>query len=343
MSQSAGFSSDHIPDISDYSPEKWTIKFVNEGAANLVFEVRLPPSPPSTTGSHRNGHSDIFQGKLLRVPKAGAKTFPYPELQQYWDSTITPLFPPENLVQHQLVKLGQSPSKVISLLDDLLIKEEPGRRKDFRGTRVLPNAQYGMLIEDMRSRNPSDLFVEFKPKWLSPSPSQRTRCRNCAREAYRDHLDPSHHKAHRLGILCPLDFVACQSNPGSLDNVLKHIAPTSASPTQRDQLTNWLKTNGLLPLLQQAQAKYDPSLGVNLELAMTLRDCSLFLRISSLGDGTGQPRIEAKLADLDKKNAAKKKHHWEELERNLVEGGFYEGKETPREETNCLLERIKRN
>lgn len=62
MSQSASFSSDHIPDISDFYPEKWTIKFVNEGAANLVFEVRLPPSPPSTTGSHANGHSDIFQG-----------------------------------------------------------------------------------------------------------------------------------------------------------------------------------------------------------------------------------------------------------------------------------------
>ncbi|CAP68546.1 uncharacterized protein PODANS_7_5180 [Podospora anserina S mat+] len=340
MSQSASFSSDHIPDISDFYPEKWTIKFVNEGAANLVFEVRLPPSPPSTTGSHANRHSDIFQGHLLRVPKAGAKTFPYPELLQYWDSTITPLFPPENLVQHQLVKLGQSPSKVITILDELLAKAESGRRKDFRGTRVLPDAQYGMLIEDMRSQNPSDYFVEFKPKWLSPSPSQRTRCRNCAREAYRDHLDPSHHKAHRLGILCPLDFIACQSNRGSLENVLKHIVPASASPSHRNHLADWLRTNSLLPLLQQAQAKHDPSQGVNLELAMTLRDCSLFLRISTPQDGTGQPtRIEAKLADLDKKNAAKKKKHWEELERDLVEGGFYEGKEQPREETDCLLER----
>ncbi|KAK4179263.1 putative inositol-pentakisphosphate 2-kinase [Triangularia setosa] len=343
MSQSTSFSSDHIPDISDFSPERWTIKFVNEGAANLVFEVRLPPSPPSTTGSRSNGSNDIFQGNLLRVPKAGAKTFPYPELQQYWESTITPLFPPENLAQHQLVKLGHSPSKVVALLNDILIREESGRRKDFRGTRVLPDAQYGMLIEDMRSQNPSDLFVEFKPKWLSPSPSQHTRCRNCAREAYRDHLDPSHHKAHRLGILCPLDFIACRDSLESLDNVLKHILPASSSPSQRTRLIHWLKTNTLLPALQKVQSEHDPSLGVNLELAMTLRDCSLFLRISSPEEGPGKVRVDAKLADLDKKNAAKKKHHWEWLERNLVEGGFYGGKETPREKTYCLLERSKRN
>ncbi|KAK0736959.1 inositol-pentakisphosphate 2-kinase [Apiosordaria backusii] len=342
MSRSSSVSSDHIPDISDFDPEKWTIKFVNEGAANLVFEVKLPPSAPSTTGSYSKGNHDIFQGNLLRVPKAGAKTFPYPELQQYWESTITPLFPLDNLVQHQLVKLGHSPSAVVDLLNNVLIKEESGRRKDFRGTRVLPDAQYGMLIEDMRSRNPNDLFLESKPKWLSPSPSARTRCRNCAREAYRDHLDPSHHKAHRLGILCPLDFIACRDSPESLSNVLKHILPASSPPTYRPHLTNWLKTNSLLPLLQKAQSEHDPSSGVDLELAMTLRDCSLFLRISSPEGGSGEVKIEAKLADLDKKNATKKKHHWEELERNLVEGGFYDGKETPREETDCLLERGKR-
>ncbi|KAK4194734.1 inositol-pentakisphosphate 2-kinase [Triangularia verruculosa] len=337
MSQSASVPSDHIPDISDFCPENWTINFVNEGAANLVFEVGLPPGIPSTAGSHRKRGHDIFQGNLLRVPKAGAKTFPYPELQQYWESTVTPLFPEENLVQQQLVRLGHSPSKVISRLDELLIKEESRRRKDFRGTRVLPDAQYGMLIEDMRSQNTSDLFLEFKPKWLSPSPSQRTRCRNCAREAYRDHLDPSHHKAHRLGILCPLDFLACRDSPQSLDSVLKHILPASSSPAQRNHLLNWLKTNTLLPLLQKVQSEHDPSSGVNLELSMTLRDCSLFLRISSPSEES--MKIEAKLADLDKKNATKKKDHWEELERNLVEGGFYDGKETPREETDCLLER----
>jgi inositol-pentakisphosphate 2-kinase len=105
-----------------------------------------------------------------------------------------------------------------------------------------------------------------------------------------------------------------------------------------------LQTNALLPRLRAAQLANDVAgpLGVDahddtaaLQLAMTLRDCTCFVRIP--GD-PGLP-VEAKLADLDKKNAAAKLGYWQTMERRLVEGGYYEGREGERVGTDCLLER----
>jgi inositol-pentakisphosphate 2-kinase len=69
------------------------------------------------------------------------------ELQEYWEAVVRPLFQPEDLVQHQLVNLGGE--EVVSRMNAVLAKDEDIRRVDFRGSRVA-QAQYGMLVEDMR-------------------------------------------------------------------------------------------------------------------------------------------------------------------------------------------------
>ena len=66
---------------------------------------------------------------------------------------------------------------------------------------------------------------------------------------------------------------------------------------------------------------------------MTLRDCTCFLRIP----GDPARPVEAKLADLDRKNAAAKMASWQAMERRLIEGGFYEGKEIPGVQLDCQL------
>lgn len=79
-----------------------------------------------------------------------------------------------------------------------------------------------------------------------------------------------------------------------------------------------------------------------LELAMTLRDCTIFLRIPAAAGsdgGEGEGEVEAKLGDLDLKNSEAKLGYWMELERDLAEQGFYAGTESPRQTTNCWLER----
>ncbi|KAK4190056.1 inositol pentakisphosphate 2-kinase [Podospora australis] len=326
------------PELSLTSLEDCQIKFIGEGAANLVFAITPPPNSPLTS---------IFNGYLLRVPKAETKTHDYPSLQSYWETTICPLFPSSNLVQQRLIRLS-SPSSITAKLNTALGTVESTRRPDFQGTCVLSSAEYGMLVEDMRSVSGGDLSLEFKPKWLSPSPSappSSLRCRNCAREALRNSLHPSHHKSHHAKIPCPLDLLHCSHSSASLSNMMSYISPPPPLNTvsKLDALTAWLQSNTLLPQLRQAQIAHDKTgplgEGINgeeLQLAMTLRDCSCFLRIPS--DYPRQP-VEAKLADLDKKNWEKKLSYWQGLERELIEGGYYEAKEEPRQVTDCWLER----
>jgi inositol-pentakisphosphate 2-kinase len=52
-----------------------------------------------------------------------------------------------------------------------------------------------------------------------------------------------------------------------------------------------------------------------------------------------QRHVEAKLGDLDRKNGSAKREYWDEMEKKLAGGGYYEGKEQPRQRTACWLER----
>ncbi|KAK3995991.1 hypothetical protein QBC44DRAFT_318905 [Cladorrhinum sp. PSN332] len=342
------------PDLSSLPLDKCHFNFIGEGAANLVFEVVIDPSPEVKIDENVKA---IFRENLLRVPKAGAKTHPHQELQQHWETVISPLFPPQNLVQQRLIKIG-GPS-VISQLNSALDQETETRRHEFKDTRVA-NAEYGMLVEDMRAKSPTSLAIEFKPKWLAQSPNappKAARCRTCAREALR-----SHKKGGKLkNIPCPLHYVACNDNDSdtssppsksrSLTTLLTSLLPPSSSSSSsttttsdpHSHLTNWFRTNSLLPALRQAQLSNDTTGPLDpknnpekLALAMTLRDCSVFLRIPISDDPKAQ--VEAKLADLDKKDIGRKLEYWRELETDMIQGGYYEGKETPRQKTNCFFE-----
>lgn len=110
----------------------------------------------------------------------------------------------------------------------------------------------------------------------------------------------------------------------------------------RVALVQWLQSNTLLPKLRDAQGRLDPAPEgttdkEELALAMTLRDCTCFVRISE-DSKTGEVRVEAKLADLDKKNWEAKLEYWKGMDGVLKEGGYYEGIEVPRVKTRCLRE-----
>ncbi|AEO69202.1 uncharacterized protein THITE_2119339 [Thermothielavioides terrestris NRRL 8126] len=128
-----------IPELSLSAAANSDYRLVGEGAANAVFEVVVPPSDRICR--------EIFQGRLLRVPKAGTSAHSCFEIQEYWETAVRPLFEPEDLVQHQLIKLGQD--AVTSQLNSALARADHFRRADFRGSRVAAT-EYGMLVEDMR-------------------------------------------------------------------------------------------------------------------------------------------------------------------------------------------------
>lgn len=72
-----------------------------------------------------------------------------------------------------------------------------------------------------------------------------------------------------------------------------------------------------------ASTRDDPD--PDLLLSMTLRDCSLFLRYEARPDGSLR-MLDFKLADLDRK-VPTKVPRWQDIERRLNEGGWYEGKQ----------------
>lgn len=142
------------------------------------------------------------------------------------------------------------------------------------------------------------------------------------------------------------------------------VVDPSAAAVPSDRFAHWLRTNDLLPRLRAVQlandrggalsvgsaaASFDNGNGDNedeghdgnlsaagrLQLAMTLRDCSCFLRVPADPDSP----VEAKLGDLDKKNLAAKLRYWQQTEMRLIEGGYYDGKEVNGVEVNCRFGR----
>jgi inositol-pentakisphosphate 2-kinase len=286
--------------------------------------------------------SNRYPGKLLRVPKAGTTAFPYPDLQDYWNTTIRPLFAHDQLVKQELFALEGT--DIIQKLNIVLRRHEDHRREDFRGSRVA-DTSFAMLIDNMGPRT-GEMLLEFKPKWLiqsSNAPSTATRCRNCARDAY---------KAHKAGEtlarppFCPLKLLKAPAlkcdhrstvDPdncefcGILNAVLGFRSGDRPAPKHCvTSLAAWLRNNTLLPTLARRQEENSNDLG----LLMTLRDCTCFVRMSSSSDA----ELEAKLGDLDKKNGDAKMATWLQMENNLCTGGFYEAKEEPRQTTACCLE-----
>ncbi|KAJ2899600.1 inositol-pentakisphosphate 2-kinase [Zalerion maritima] len=327
-------------------PRGCIARFVGEGAANVVFELTFPD--PSSQNTQE------FRGYLLRVPKAGKNTYTYPELQSYWEHDIVPIFGRDWLVEQRLVDLTVSDiiphlNKVLTAEDER--KPKPKRRVDFIGGRV-DNVKYGMLVEDMRKKSPTDFVIEFKPKWLTQSPSapaDAKRCRTCAREALRQHKD---NKGGMRRTFCPLDLLRSEYDPKAQEALCAALVPElDPFSTQFHLFSEWLRTNQLLKTLARVQQESDrhgtlrkENHDPNFELAMALRDCSCFIRIPGAaecanGNGVAARRVvEAKLGDVDKKNWEKKLGYWRELEEDLCQG-YYRGTEKPRQRTKCQLER----
>ncbi|KAK1827126.1 inositol pentakisphosphate 2-kinase [Podospora conica] len=311
-------------------PSRCEITFVGEGAANVVFKIHTTTSPSPDDDDDDDEAHRKFKDHLLRVPKADTTSYPYPDLQSYWQSSLVPLFPPANLVHQQLLH-WTDPSDVISRLNSALSAVDSSRRPDFRGSRIAP-VTTGMLVADMNQTNPTDTTFEFKPKWLAQSPSApltATRCRTCAREAQKLHNKNTKKSPNKPPPPCPLTLL----NPSPTPTLLSHLAGGPLPPSAAHRLAVWLQSNALLPRLRDLQVATDP-VGPfaatdmeRLQLAMTLRDCSCYVRIPE-----EEGEVEARLGDLDKKNWEGKLEYWRGMERGLVEGGFYEG-----EGMGCLL------
>ena len=281
--------------------------YLAEGAANIVYRIEPAFSTPNegleseTTqyGSMTPPPSEVealdlypvVGGKLIRLRKNLSTTVSVAESHAHYETFIKPFFSSESLVQASLFEPTSSLLRKCN--GNLREMERDGRRLDKRhGVYVAEDEKHGCLITDMSwIFDNSFRCYEFKPKWLVQSPSAPAgskRCRTCALRAMKQATDGILDK----GSFCPLDLVSndrtkvTRTVPFILGSGESNHATTDQMRELSRQIVDFLWKNRLLHRLRDVQSDLDPVGVLKADLtstkflaAMTLRDCSLYLKV----------------------------------------------------------------
>jgi inositol-pentakisphosphate 2-kinase len=314
------------------SPGLVDYKYVAEGRANIVFSIQERRGTETVKGR--------FERTLLRVPKATTGVTPcdYESLQAFQKKVVEESVGRQHLVPQILISISAG---VADLLNAEWAKGKTKSSRHYSNSSVI-QAGYAMLVEDM-SASPGYKVLEFKPKWLAQSPiapADSKRCRTCAREAYRNSQIMAEGGAVSVPV-CPLGLM--DEDRAVVQHTIKRLAP-EWSDLDHTRLLDAFEKSGILKKLREIQTTGDsgnamlenPS-SVGFGLAMTLRDCSCYVRMPLDTNND----VEVKLADTDKKNWEEKQMYWRKSHWNLVVGGWYTCTEQvdPPVVTECRLSR----
>lgn len=269
--------------------------YLAEGGANVIY--RFAPVPfqpvkkdptkllPAIDTIEQCSVPSRYRGQLLRLRKETAADLSYTEMMQTFNTIVRPLFTPEELVDQTLIRL---PDGLLQRCNEhLRIAELNGTRpKKRHGGYLCTNEPFGLLITDMTAYDkPGATLAEFKPKWLVESPSAPPtahRCRTCALREMKNH------EALRRGqkqqrSFCPFDLVSERFE--DVYRATKFIKGCK----DRSQLARVLLRHPTLLKLQSLQKARravgldgPPSQSREMSLDMTIRDCTLFIRVCSI-------------------------------------------------------------
>ncbi|TKA24346.1 hypothetical protein B0A50_06816 [Salinomyces thailandicus] len=299
--------------------------YLNEGGANFVFKF----SPQDCQDPSMQLQGPV---PLLRIRKNLSHVQGAEQQLQAFNEHFRPLFPPQHLIEHELVELDEG--AVPALNASLKRYKRPSNRS---GDVMAEDEKYGLLVTDMSPLPREARLVQLKPKWLAQSPTaprDAKRCRTCALRAQR--AARGVRTATDAQESCPLALVS--------ENV-EDRRQAAAAATQDKTLQVYIVRDAL-PLfktLREKQQEFDArgvlddvddAATADVCKAMTLRDCTLFLHSGPLG-------IEARLGDLDMKQP-EKLDKWRSVERSLIDEGWYGNAEPGdawTEEKVCLLSR----
>ena len=302
------------------SPSEVRLAYLAEGAANVIYRILPPNSDPSTEADLHFENDDYdsdtplpteipplqldpsLKGKLIRLRKSLPTTAPVVNSQRHFENMITPLFRCENLVESVLFQ--PSRELLIDCNSNLRKMESDGVRPTKRhGTYLAEDEKHGCLITDMSCPG-ENLFkcFEFKPKWLVQSPSAPAgsrRCRTCALRAMK-RANKSDAPDRSKAAFCPLNLVSIDQAKLAVfvDHILGMDPGRDRSRDKNDSimehglLMKFLYRNPLLDKLRNLQLDLDPNGVFKADLmspkflaAMTLRDCTLYLKVSPECEG----------------------------------------------------------
>lgn len=273
--------------------------YLAEGAANVVFKIsskRSISTVDKDSGKHgtsTDGNILRFdrrlEGKLLRLRKDLPSIAPVIESHRHFEEQIEPLFPPGSLVEQLPCKTSTDFLKKAN--DQLREIEADGLRPNKRhGVYLAEDEPYAMAVTSMLA-DFKHASCEFKPKWLTQSPSaphRSKRCRTCALRAMRQIKD---HRPPQSGDFCPLTLLGDDEEvlSSTLNSILsgsRGAAPLVVPDLVR-QLRPYFQGNRLIRLLHDLQLQKDPHgilkadpSDLDFMTAMTLRDCTMFLKVS---------------------------------------------------------------
>ncbi|KAJ5513055.1 Inositol-pentakisphosphate 2-kinase [Penicillium fimorum] len=332
-------------------PRGVQLVYVAEGGANVIYRFVGNPVlgkkdprllSPSTLDTDQCNLPPQFKGKLLRLRKETAADISYKEIIRNFDTIIRPLFNPEELVDQTLIRL---PEGLLSSCNEQLRSAElnGARPKKRHGGYLCLQEPFGLLITDMTTAgDPGASLAELKPKWLTQSPSAPAtayRCRTCAlREMKNCNSQFQGLKEQRS--FCPLDLVSEQ-----YENVLRATGLINGCK-DRSRLARILYRNPILQRLLSLQ-KTERDVGLQgpaaqsreMSLAMTLRDCTMFIKIPH----DEKSPVEIRLGDLDlKTGAGGKADYWRDLETKLINQGWYRGSNMSQDSGDCSLHNPRR-
>ena len=173
------------------------------------------------------------------------------------------------------------------------------------------------------------VLIEFKPKWLSQSPSAPTaaiRCRQCAMELRNLIKDPSRDRTLPEKKPCPLALVN-EDAPWQTNSPFR-LAPQLVGTGCDGHFREALKSIANHQAIHDLKAQQDlhDKLGpLHAErsdpcfiTAMTLRDCTCFAQIHRR-----RQSLKIRMGDFDWKDPAVKFDRWRDAEEELINGGFY--------------------
>jgi inositol-pentakisphosphate 2-kinase len=262
----------------------------------------------------------------------------------------------EHLMEHRGVKLFSdvmvdltSKSKAIGV--------EEGRNQE---QRHLTSKRWGILLPDMSPVAGSSFTLEVKPKWLAQSPTaprDAVRCRTCALQIEKPKdtdkyfcplrlLDGKRALVHPWILARVTEQVVehtktvCAPDKEQISRIASHVTAYLTSGDGRALLQHlgYLQKNldpqGVLCRSQVKSKDVEALFDHNLRLAMTLRDCSLYIRVGYTSSGVDASTIDCKLGDLDFKSADKM-DDWANKEKELLKSAAYIRKAD--KELDCLL------
>ncbi|OAL43780.1 hypothetical protein IQ07DRAFT_287560 [Pyrenochaeta sp. DS3sAY3a] len=265
------------------------------------------------------------------------------------EGLATRRFPLMVEIPHDLTRFLMVQTPVLlypGVLDHLASLTEPGTLEEHTNPKSFPDRHMGILLPDMSPVPGSSITLEIKPKWLRSSPnapSGAIRCRTCAMQV----LMPK----DRSKYICPLALVSGDDKSlyiwaekmveQELDGQLKDFSDEGRElfiAALGDRVVEYLTAGDgftLLTHLRWLDSVLDSEgilayeshpmkelYGRNLRLAMTLRDCSLFIKIPYTAADNPHVPIIAKLGDLDFKSA-EKFDDWKEKEEKLLAEDLY--------------------